>query len=439
MNILKIKNLLLASVLLVFPTSIFAGSGHYHYDGPDISGAKIKIFGPWLAPEDESFRDVLSIFEKETGASVEYGGSDEFELIINIDCKAGNPADIAVFPQPGLAANIAATGCLAPQGNDLKQMVLDDYAAGQSWVDLTTYADANGKDQFYGIFYRVSVKSLVWYSPDNFEDNGYETPSTMEELLALADQMVSDGNTPFCIGLGSGGATGWPATDWMEDIMLRTHSPNTYDQWVSNDMKFNDQRVIDAMEFFGSIALNDAYVNGGTKAVATTDFRDSPNGLFTSPAECMMHRQASFIPAFFPEGAEAGVDYDFFYFPPFESQDLGKPVLGAGTLMAPTNNRKVTTEFMKFLLHTEANERFMEKGGFLTPHKYVDTSKYSSDTFRGLHDILINATTFRFDGSDLMPGWVGAGSFWTGMVDYTNGKSAQDVADEIQTSWEAGQ
>ena len=84
MNILKIKNLLLASVLLVFPTSIFAGSGHYHYDGPDISGAKIKIFGPWLAPEDESFRDVLSIFEKETGASVEYGGSDEFEQIINL-------------------------------------------------------------------------------------------------------------------------------------------------------------------------------------------------------------------------------------------------------------------------------------------------------------------------------------------------------------------
>ena len=118
-----------------------------------------------------------------------------------------------------------------------------------------------------------------------------------------------------------------------------------------------------------------------------------------------MHRQASFIPAFFPEGAEAGVDYDFFYFPPFASQDLGKPVLGAGTLMAPTNDRPITTEFMKFLLHPEANERFMEKGGFLTPHKYVDTSKYSSDTFRGLHEILMNATTFRFDGSDLMPGW----------------------------------
>ena len=437
MNILKIKKLLLASVLLVFPTSIFAGSGHYHYDGPDISGAKIKIFGPWLAPEDESFRDVLSIFEKETGASVEYGGSDEFEQIINIDCKAGNPADIAVFPQPGLAANIAATGCLAPQGNDLKQMVLDDYAAGQSWVDLTTYADANGNDQFYGIFFRVNVKSLVWYSPDNFEDNGYEVPSSMEELMTLTEQMASDGNTPWCIGLGSGAATGWPATDWMEDIMLRTHSPDVYDMWVSNEMPFNDPRVLEAMDFFGSIALNDSYVNGGSKAVATTDFRDAPNGLFTSPAECMMHRQASFIPAFFPEGVEAGVDYDFFYFPAFAGKDLGTPVLGAGTLVAATNDNPATIEFMKFLMHPEPHEYWMAKGGFLTPHKGVDGSKYASDTFRKLGEILTGATTFRFDASDLMPGAIGAGTFWTGMVDYTNGKSAKDVADAIQDSWDA--
>ena len=144
-----------------------------------------------------------------------------------------------MFPQPGLAANIAATGCLSPLGNDVKQMVLDNYAAGQSWVDLSTYADENGKDQFYGIFYRVSVKSLVWYSPDNFEDNGYEIPQTMEELVSLTEKMASDGNTPWCIGLGSGGATGWPATDWMEDIMLRTHSPDVYDMWVSNEMPFN--------------------------------------------------------------------------------------------------------------------------------------------------------------------------------------------------------
>ena len=107
MNILKIKKFILAITLFVFPTSIIAGSGHYHYDGPDISGAKVKIFGPWLAPEDGYMREIASIFEKATGATVEYGGSDSFEQQIVIDIKAGSPADIAIFPQPGLAANMA--------------------------------------------------------------------------------------------------------------------------------------------------------------------------------------------------------------------------------------------------------------------------------------------------------------------------------------------
>ena len=151
----------------------------------------------------------------------------------------------------------------------------------------------------------------------------------------------------------------------------------------------------------------------------------------------MMHRQASFIPAFFPEGVEAGVDYDFFYFPAFATKDLGTPVLGAGTLVGATNDNPATLEFIRFLMHPEPHEYWMAKGGFLTPHKGVDGSKYASDTFRKLGEILTGATTFRFDASDLMPGAIGAGSFWTGMVDYTNGKSAKEVADGIQASWDA--
>ena len=398
---------------------------------------QLTVFGPWLGPVQENVEKVLAGFAAASGHDVSYVGSDSFEQQIMIDAEAGSAPNVAVFPQPGLAADMAKRGFLTPLADGTADWVKENYAAGQSWVDLGTYAGADGADNLYGFFYKVDVKSLVWYSPENFEDAGYEVPTSMEDLKALTDQIVADGGTPWCIGLGSGGATGWPATDWVEDMMLRTQTPADYDAWVKNDLKFNDPKVVAAIEEFGAFARNDAYVAGGAGAVASTDFRDSPKGLFDSPPQCYMHRQASFIPAFFPEGTVVGEDADFFYFPAYAEKDLGAPVLGAGTVWAITNPSDAANELIAYLETPEAHETWMALGGFLTPHKGVDTSKFSDAATAKMNDILLAATTFRFDGSDLMPGAVGAGSFWTGMVDYTGGKSAQEVADGIQASWDA--
>ncbi|PIE09312.1 MAG: alpha-glucoside ABC transporter substrate-binding protein [Rhodobacterales bacterium] len=403
----------------------------------DLSGETLTISGPWLSPESERFDGLLEYFMEATGAKASYAGSDSFEQQIVIDAEAGSAANLAVFPQPGLAATLAERGQLTPLAEGTGEWIAENFAAGPSWVDLGTYKDANGADQVYGYFFNVNVKSLVWYVPENFEDAGYEVPETMEELKALTEQMVADGETPWCIGLGSGAATGWPATDWVEDMMLRTQSPADYDAWVSNDLKFNDPKVVEAIEDFGWFAKNDAYVQGGAGTVASTDFRDSPKPLFASPPGCYMHRQASFAPAFFPEGTEVGEDADFFYFPAYAEKDLGKPVLGGGTLFAITNESDAAHAFIEFLKTPFAHEVMMKQTGFLTPHSGVNLDAYATDTLRKQGEILLNATTFRFDASDLMPAAIGAGTFWTGMVDYVGGKSGQDVADEVQASWDA--
>ena len=421
------------------------GEGPFNWDSynayadaaPDLSGQSVTISGPWLSPEADRFDNLLAYFEAATGADATYTGSDSFEQQIVIDAEAGSAPNIAVFPQPGLAAVMAGNGLLTPLGDDMAGWVTDNFAAGSSWVDLGTYADADGNDQFYGFFFNVNVKSLVWYVPENFEDAGYDVPTTMEELIALSDQIVADGETPWCIGLGSGAATGWPATDWVEDLLLRTQPPEVYDGWVTNEIPFTDERIVGAIETFGQFARNDDYVMGGAGAVATTDFRDSPTGMFSSPPGCYMHRQASFIPAFFPEGTVVGEDADFFYFPSYSEADLGNPVLGGGTLMAVTDPSDATMAFMEFLQTPFAHEIMMAQGGFLTPHAGVNLDAYETDTLRGQGEILLGATTFRFDGSDLMPGAIGAGTFWTGMVDYAGGADAADVAAAIQESWDA--
>lgn len=401
-----------------------------------LNGEQLTIFGPWLGPDQVLVESVLAYFAAATGADVRYTGSDSFEQQVVVDLEAGSAPNISIFPQPGLASDMAKRGFLTDLGAENASWLKDNYAAGQSWVDLGTYAGKDGNKAFYGFPFKTDLKSLVWYSPENFEDAGYEVPKTMEELKALTEKIVADGGTPWCIGLGSGAATGWPATDWVEDMMLRTASPEDYDKWVSNEMKFDDPVVVNAINEFGWFAKNDKFVVGGAGAVASTDFRDSPKGLFASPPQCYLHRQASFIPSFFPEGTVVGEDADFFYFPAYAEKNLGSPVLGAGTTFTITKDSKAARAFIEFLKSPIAHEVWMAQKGFLTPHKGVNPEVFTDPTVRKMNDILLQATTFRFDGSDLMPGAVGAGSFWTGMVDFVGGKSAEDVAKSIQASWD---
>ena len=409
----------------------------YKSSAPDLKGQELSIFGPWTGAEKDNFNALLEYFNAATGAKATYAGSDSFEQQIVIDAEAGSAPNLSAFPQPGLAANLAAKGQLAPLADDVEEFVTNEFAAGPSWTALGTYANEKGEDDFFAVPFNVNVKSLVWYVPENFEDAGYEIPNSMEELKALTDKIVADGGTPWCIGLGSGAATGWPATDWVEDLLLRTQSPEVYDQWVANEIKFDDPKVVAAIEEFGAFARNDKYVDGGAGAVATTDFRDAPKGLFTSPPKCYMHRQASFIPAFFPDGTKLGEDADFFYFPAYAEKDLGSPVLGAGTLLAITNDSPAAQAFMDFLKTPVAHEIMMAQGAFLTPLKSANLETYPDESTKKQGEILTSATTFRFDGSDLMPGKIGAGAFWTGMVDYAGGKAAEDVAAGIQKEWDA--
>ncbi len=402
----------------------------------DYSGQTLTITGPWIGPDKDLVESMLAYFEDATGATVNYSGSDSFEQDIVISIQAGSAPNIAIFPQPGLAADMAARGALNPLPEGTEQWILDNYAAGQSWVDLGTYKGPDGNETLYGFFYKVDLKSLVWYVPEQFEENGYEVPETMEDLKALTQQIVDDGGTPWCIGLGSGAATGWPATDWVEDLMLRINPPEVYDQWVTNEIPFNDPQVVAAIDEFGWFAKNDDFVQGGSSSVASTDFRDSPAGLFSFPPECYLHKNATFIPTFFPEGTVVGEDVDFFYFPSYAEKDLGDPVLGAGTLFAITQESEVADGFIEWLETPIAHEIWMAQSGFLTPFKAANTAVFPSDSQRQMNDILTNATTFRFDGSDLMPGEIGAGAFWTGMVDYVTGASAEDVAAQIQSRWD---
>ena len=425
---------------LIFPI----GEGEFSWDtyrafadAHDFSGETLTITGAGTGNDAARYEEMYRYFGEATGADVLYSGSDSFEQDIVIGAQAGTLPDVASFPQPGLAQDMARQGVLVPLGPELAQRMQESYAAGESWADLATFPGPEGEEDTFGLFFGTDIKSLVWYSPENFEEAGYEVPETMEELVALSDRIVEDGSTPWCIGLGAGAGTGWPATDWVEDMMLRTQPVEVYDQWTRGEIAFDDPRVVAAIEEYGRFAREPDYTPQGPEGVASTDFRDAPSGLFEFPPECYMHKQASFIPTFFPEDVVVGEDADFFYFPAFADSDLGQPLLGSGGLMAVMTDKPVSRAFIDFLSLPIAHEIMMAQGQFLTPHLGANKALYANDNQAALGEILTSATTFRFDGSDLMPGEIGTEAFWTAMVDYTTGKSAQDAAADVERRWSA--
>lgn len=396
------------------------------------AGKTVTIFGVAADEQARLFQKEFEPFTERTGIKVQYEGNKDFETLILVRVEGNNAPDIAQFAQPGLLADFVRKG----KGIDLnsfmdKAFLQKQYA--QTFLDLAT---VDGK--MAGLWHNNDVKSLVWYPKDDFDKKGYKIPTTWDEMLKLSDQIVTDGGTPWCIGIESAGATGWVGTDWIEDVMLRTTTPENYDKWTRGELKFNSPEVKNAFETVGKIWFNPKYVYGGTPTILTTGFGDAPKPLFDNPPKCWLHRQASFITNFFPKDAKVGTDVDYFYLPPIDAQ-YGKPVLGSGSLSAMFNDRPEVREVMKFLATGESMKAEVQAGVGVAPQKDADPSWYPNDATRGFAKILSEATTFRFDGSDLMPGAVGAGSFWKGIVDWVgaNGANLDSTLATIDASWPA--
>lgn len=396
----------------------------------ETSGGVVNVLGTWGGSEIEAFNDAVAPFKDETGIGVAFEGTRDLAAILTTRVEGGNPPDIAILPNPGQMQEFAGRGELVDLSTFIDMEALQNNY-NQVWLDLGSH-DGN----LYGIFYKAAVKSLVWYVPANFEAAGYAVPQTWDELIALSDQIVADNpdgaRKPWCIGIESGAASGWPATDWMEDIMLRTAGPDVYDQWVAHEIEWTSDPVRNAMNTFGDIARNEEYVVGGTAGVAATNFMDAPNFLFGEDFSCYMHRQASFVTGFFPEDV-AAEDYDFFALPPI-NEAYGTPMLGSADLVVMFNDTPEARQLMQYLASPQPQEIWAEIGGFLSPHQGVNQEAYPNDLTRQQAQLLTEAEVFRFDASDLMPAAVGSGAFWEGMVNYVSEGNLDEVLQNIEAA-----
>jgi alpha-glucoside transport system substrate-binding protein len=397
----------------------------------EFDGTVVTMLGPFTDEDEVKFNNSIAAFEAETGIDIQYEGTKEFEATIGVRVDAGDAPDIVDFPQPGLLGTFVSGGDVVDVSAYLPKSSIDNY--NSSWWDMAKMAGPDGEITA-GVWHRFNAKSQVWYPKAAFDAAGYTVPTTWDEMLALGDAIKADGDTPWCVGIESGAATGWPATDWMEDVMLRTTSLENYDKWTSGELKFDSPEVKHALEVLTDLWADDN-VYGGQAAIVSTFFGDAPAPMFEDPPRCWLHKQGNFITSFFPEGTVAGVDYDFFYLPGIDAA-YGKPYLVAGDIMAQFNDRDEVRAVMEFFTTGEAVKEWLGAGGALAPQIDASLDWYGDDIERGVAELVRGATSVRFDGSDLMPGEVGAGSFWTGMTSYFSGEIDIDTAlKEIDASW----
>lgn len=388
----------------------------------DISGESVSVLAVWGGSELESFRAMVQPWEEATGATMEYEGTRDLNAVLTTRVQGGNPPDIAGLPGPGQLLEWAETGDLVPLSAFID---MDEFTEvyDEGWIDL-----ASVDDQLYGVFMKVTAKSLVWYRPDVFEERGWEVPQTWDELIALSDEIVAAGETPWCIGLEAGAASGFPATDWIEDIMLRTASPETYDQWWMHEIPWTDDAVRNAWDTFGTIATNEEYVYNGVTGVLATPFGESPLPMFEDPPGCYLHHQASFITDFIQQqypDLQPGEDYTFFLFPAIDEQ-YGTPILSAGDLIGMFNDTPAAQSLMRWLASAEAQQIWASRGGFLAANTDVPPEVYPEPIFEEMANLLQEAEVTRFDASDLMPAAVNE-AFWAGTLEYVQSPDQLDA------------
>lgn len=394
----------------------------------------VTILGNFGGVEADGFNAALESFQEDTGITVEYTSDQDFATTIRTRASAGDAPDIALFPQPGGLLDLAADGHVVPISDYL------DVESLESSLISGFLESATLEDQIYAAPMRMAVKSLVWYPTAAYEEGGWSTePATVQELYSIADEIKDSGIAPWADAWNADQATGWVGTDWLEEFMLRIHGPEVYDQWTSHEIPFNDPRVVEALDHLGELLLTEGNVLGGSQTILNTEFSEASLPLFEDPPRAMLHRQGNFVTGFFPDDVQAELDeaVGVFALPAWEGGFDGVPMLGGGDLAALfAADDDEAIQVMEFITSEGFGAEWAQAGGWLSPHQTFDSSQYADETTRSVAEIASSAEVFRFDGSDLMPGPVGGGSFWTAMIEWVNGdKSSQEVCDDVEASW----
>lgn len=391
---------------------------------PELAGEHVDVVGLWSGPEYDAFATVASTWEADTGAVVDWQGSQDIARDLATRLEADDPPDLAVLPNPGLLHDLADEGVLVPLAVDQFDQ---DYSP--AWLGL-----GSDHGELYGVFAKVSSKATVWYAPRTFAADGYDVPATWDALTTLADRMVAEGRTPFSVVAPKGPGSGWALTDWVSQLVLGACGPARYDQWVAAEIPWTDACVRGAFDRFAALVTTPGYVLGGTEAILTTSDADGVLPLYTDPSTAALYSMASFAQGFITSAYPdlvPGEGYDFFSFPAVDPGNAGAITVGGDVVVMMTDT-PAARSFLAFLAGADAQTAWVELGGYTSANRNVPPDSYADPVARSIAEQLTQAEVTRFGAGDLMPAEVQR-AWWAGMLELVEDPTTLDALLAAQT------
>jgi alpha-glucoside transport system substrate-binding protein len=423
----------LGAVALLTAGCLSSGGGG---GGNSNTSSTITVMYAFSGGQEQGFKDEVNAWAKDNGVTVKFAQTGNFNQLINTKVQGGDAPDVALFPQPGIMKDFAQQGLLADLSDVVDSGDLDAMIPG-----VLDTGKVDGKQ--YAIPMSINVKSIVFYPKAAAQAAGLsQPPQTYDDLVTLSKKIAATGTTPWCFGIESEAATGWPATDWVENLMLINYGSDVYNQWVNHEIPFNDPKVADVLDQMDELLLADGMTNGGRQSIASNNFNTAANPMFDNPPGCYMYRQGNFVAqeGGFPDAVRAKLDETVGVFAMPGKTASEHPVLGGGDLAGIfSKDNESAKKFVQFLASKDfGTTAYGKSGNWISPRTDFDQSVYPSDTWRTIAEIAYQSTEFVFDGSDQMPGEVGSGSFWRDMTAWISGQEdAKTALDNIENSWPA--
>ncbi|WP_326836825.1 extracellular solute-binding protein [Amycolatopsis rhabdoformis] len=372
----------------------------------------VSVLASWTGAEETAFRKVLAVFTDRTHIRVDYQGTRALDQVLAADVQRGTAPDVAMLPNPGSLAAYADHGLL--------RLDFLEHEVGKSYPAAWSGLQHAGKATLYAVAVKADLKSAIWFRPARLPG---ALPATWQQLLDRTRAVTASGGTPWCLGLAAPPTSGWPGTDWIEDLLLHSAGPEVYRRWAAGTLSWTSPQVRQAWLDWGTLVVHPGGVSGGPSSALLTDFGDAGRPLFADPPGCLLEHQGSFVMSTYAAlGKVAGRDYDLLPFPGPRVSEVSADL--AGMFHDTAGARRL----LEFLISPEAQEIWVRNGvaTVFSARADVPLTAYGDATKQEVARMLTVDPKVCFDASDLMPAAM-SGAFYRAVLEFVNDPGQLDV------------